>query len=217
MTTRLKLLLVEDQVEMARTILRALKGSAQCEVCTTIAEARSALESAAPYDGAILDIGLPDGSAMDLLEEVRPRRPILPVLFLTGHCEPCLVNRAFALRAQYLCKPARPEDLLAFVRTVGIVVRVEDERARTVIDAYATAIRLSPREAEVVALSAVKELGRREIAAELGVGLPTLDTHIHSILRKSERVSLQEVGRTIRELLRSAGPVGSQSNLTEKH
>lgn len=48
----------------------------------TLAQARQALEEAGPFALLILDVNLPDGSGLSLLEEVKGR---VPVILLTAN------------------------------------------------------------------------------------------------------------------------------------
>ena len=40
-----------------------------------------------PWDVLLLDISLPDGSGIDLLRQIRPHKPDLPILILSMHPE----------------------------------------------------------------------------------------------------------------------------------
>jgi len=79
------LLIVEDEVVLARhlTKLFARQGwEARC--ATGIAEAKSAW-SAAPVDVVLVDLRLPDGSGLDLLEWVAAADPTVPMIMMTAH------------------------------------------------------------------------------------------------------------------------------------
>src|SRR5207344_2513483 len=81
------------------------------EVLTRVAE-RS-------WDVVILDLSLPGGNGLDLLAEVKRRRPDLPVLILTVHSEEQYAVRALrAGAAGYLTKESAPEQLVEAVRKV---------------------------------------------------------------------------------------------------
>jgi len=168
-----------------------------------VREARKVLLSDCALGGAIFDVMLPDGSGLDLLEEIRPHRPLLPAMLLTGFCEPALVNRAFRVRAQYLVKPPSSGELLAFVRFAFAGRHADDDRVREAVGAFAMEHALTPRECEVVGL-ATQELTRKDIAPRLGISLTTLDGYIASILRKSRQSALQEIARQLRRSARSA-------------
>lgn len=79
-----KILLLEDDVTLGSGIRLALQGPAvEIQLCRTLAEARNALAQN-NYDLLILDVNLPDGSGLALLEEVR-KTGNLPVILLTAN------------------------------------------------------------------------------------------------------------------------------------
>jgi DNA-binding response OmpR family regulator len=84
-TRALKILIVEDDALVGRALRRSLTGRGHCvELATTCAEARGAT---GPFDCAVLDIDLPDGSglalARELLGTVSPT-----VVFFSGSDDP---------------------------------------------------------------------------------------------------------------------------------
>lgn len=88
-------------------------------VARTLAEARSALESGAPpIDGMLLDLHLPDGSGVELLEELRraPATRALPVLVLTAEGDEAVLRAAHRLGADVVTKPFSPTKLTDRVR-----------------------------------------------------------------------------------------------------
>lgn len=82
----------------------------------TLAEARAAFgERAAPLDGMLLDLHLPDGSGLDLLRELRSRRATraFPVIVLTAEGDERVLEEAEGLGASLLTKPFSPSKLTA--------------------------------------------------------------------------------------------------------
>jgi len=57
------------------------------------------------WTGFVLDVGLPDGSGLDLLADARTKFPATPALVLTGRTEASSINAAFDLNADYVVKP----------------------------------------------------------------------------------------------------------------
>lgn len=71
------------------------------------------------WDVLLLDINLPDRSGLDLLGEVKGRKPDLPVLILTMYAEEQFAVRAMrAGAAGYVTKESAPEELIQAVRKV---------------------------------------------------------------------------------------------------
>lgn len=77
-----QILLLEDDAALSHGIALALKASGRIVPCTTLAEARQALDTQR-FDLLLLDVNLPDGSGLDLCREVR-RTSAVPILFLTA-------------------------------------------------------------------------------------------------------------------------------------
>jgi DNA-binding NarL/FixJ family response regulator len=70
-------------------------------------------------DVLLLDLGLPDRSGLEVLAELRERRPSLPVLVLSVHPEEQFGIRILrAGAAGYLAKECAPEELIRAIRKV---------------------------------------------------------------------------------------------------
>ena len=79
-----KILLLEDDTTLGSGIRLALQSpSVQIQLCRTLAQAQNALAQN-NYDLLILDINLPDGSGLELLEQIR-QSSNLPVILLTAN------------------------------------------------------------------------------------------------------------------------------------
>jgi len=118
-----QVLLVEDDPAIARSIIFALeRGGLSVTHSLLLSDARRQL-GLRPPDVLILDIGLPDGSGLDLCREVRAAGS-LPVLILSAHGEE--IDRVLGLELgadDYVSKPFSPRELLARVR--GMLRRVQ--------------------------------------------------------------------------------------------
>ena len=87
----------------------------------TLAEARAAFDQpAAPLDGMLLDLHLPDGSGLELLRELRARPAThgFPVIVLTAEGEERVLEEAEDLGASLLTKPFSPSKLTARIATL---------------------------------------------------------------------------------------------------
>ncbi len=113
----MRILLVEDESEVARSISRELTraGFVADHVCS-IDEARRALK-ALPYALVVLDRRLPDGDGLSLAPEMRRMRPDVQVLILTA-CNKTdeIVAGLDAGADDYLTKPFDFDELLARIR-----------------------------------------------------------------------------------------------------
>lgn len=160
----MRLLIVEDNEELADLVARGLRSAGyEADVLSTMAEAAHVLGTRS-YAALILDLGLPDGDGLSLLQEIRHRDNPIPVLVLTARGG--LNDRVTGLRSgadDYLVKPFALEELIARLEAqlrrpghlLGARLRIAnlefDTRSRQVsIDDKAQA--LSARETAVLEL-----------------------------------------------------------------
>ena len=78
-----KVLHVEDDPDIARILGVMLEGVAEVDVAATLQQANACLDQNS-YTLVILDIGLPDGSGLDLLPRLSRAQPPLPVLVFSA-------------------------------------------------------------------------------------------------------------------------------------
>ena len=72
------------------------------------------------FDILLLDISLPDGSGIDLLHQIRPHKPDLPILILSMHPEEqYAVSLLRAGASGYITKEAVPQQVVPLVRASG--------------------------------------------------------------------------------------------------
>lgn len=115
----MRLLLVEDNVPLADELCSSLKR--QGYAVDWLADGRDALVQGETqsYDLAILDLGLPGMSGLDVLRQWRTNGLSLPVLILTARTS--WSERIDGLKAgadDYLGKPFHPEELLLRVQAL---------------------------------------------------------------------------------------------------
>jgi CheY-like chemotaxis protein len=110
--TNPRLLLVEDHPAGADALRRLLSRAGMDVVCaTTVREARTMLHPAP--DWIVLDLMLPDGCGLEVLEEVRAAGLPSRVAVVTATVEPTLIDAVRELRPDVLLnKPIRLEPLL---------------------------------------------------------------------------------------------------------
>jgi len=183
---------------IARSIATAMKPSLEAVVVGSLSEARTALAEHDTLAAAIVDLMLPDGSGLDFVSELRGDQPVLPILILTGHAEPVLINRAHALQAEYVCKPQFHDNLKDFLRRVVQPPADDEQRLADASRAFAAQHHLSVRETEILGL-ATSGVPRGRIADVLGVSENTIKTQIRSILDKTHQNSLSDVVWLVRK------------------
>jgi PAS domain S-box-containing protein len=78
----LQILFVEDNADTLRVMTRLLRARGhRVSAATDVASALKVLETGAPLDLVISDIGLPDGSGLEVMREVRERSQALGIAF----------------------------------------------------------------------------------------------------------------------------------------
>jgi two-component system, OmpR family, alkaline phosphatase synthesis response regulator PhoP len=112
-----RILLVEDEENLARGLVLnfELEGHA-VERAATLAAARASLVERPPAL-VVLDLMLPDGDGLDLLQEIKRRDPRQPVLVLTARASDDERIGGLSLGADdYVTKPFNLEELVLRVR-----------------------------------------------------------------------------------------------------
>jgi DNA-binding response OmpR family regulator len=156
----MKVLLVEDDRKLGQFVRNGLEEVAYTTVWVrNCVEAREAVVQGT-FDVIILDIGLPDGSGLQLLTEWRERRLSTYILILSARHE--VDDRISGLNLgadDYLAKPFSFGELLARIRSL---VRRNTTNKKTVIEHRGIRIDLLTREAALDGASV--RLTQREFA-----------------------------------------------------
>jgi two-component system response regulator TctD len=154
----MRLLILEDAEDLAEAIAHRMAASGHvCDNAATLEDARQLLRIQ-PFDLAVVDINLPDGSGLALLRELRAAKNRLPVLVLTARLG--VDDRVTALDAgadDYLVKPFDFRELEARVRAI---VRRRNGEADPIL--RAGAIRFNTLTRQVTVAGNPCELTRRE-------------------------------------------------------
>jgi two-component system OmpR family response regulator len=172
----MRLLLVEDHADLSAVIADGLRRAGfVVDIAESVLEAREAV-ALADYALAILDLGLPDGSGLDLMADWR-RATRFPVIMLTARG--ALGDRISGLEGgadDYIVKPVELPELVARCRAV---LRRPGNRESG--DLAAGAIRLDTTNREATCHGQRLQLGRREIGA------------LEALMRAKGRVVAREV------------------------
>ncbi|MFN3863911.1 MAG: response regulator [Erythrobacter sp.] len=127
----MRLLVVEDDPELGRRLSERLRAADfAVELATSRCEAESWVD-VERMGAVILDLGLPDGSGLDLLRSWRDRRVETPILILTARGS--WQDKVAGLNAgadDFVVKPVRFEELLA--RLNALFRRQQGSRATTI-------------------------------------------------------------------------------------
>jgi DNA-binding response OmpR family regulator len=114
-----RILVVDDEHDVRDVLARALERDGHVVVTAcSISEARAAIREG--IELLVLDLGLPDGSGLELCRELRHDELPLPILILTAHAQVELrVEGLDAGADDYLTKPFALSELRARVRALG--------------------------------------------------------------------------------------------------
>ncbi|WP_299259568.1 response regulator transcription factor [uncultured Kushneria sp.] len=110
----MRILLVEDDELLAESLAELLDDAGYRTDISPSSLSASALSASEEYTLVILDLGLPDGSGLNLLADWRGAKWSVPILILTARDS--WMDKVEGLRAgadDYLTKPYHEEELLA--------------------------------------------------------------------------------------------------------
>ncbi len=128
----MKILIVEDEAELANSISEYLSGENYlCEAASTFSEAINKIE-AFDYDCILLDIMLPDGNGMKILEELKKQQKQDGVIIISA--KNALDDKIEGLKLgadDYLTKPFHLSELMA--RVYSIIRRKQFSSSNVVI------------------------------------------------------------------------------------
>src|SRR5215471_13449254 len=111
-----RILVIEDEFLIATVAEDVLRdaGAGEIVVALTLQQAHDALAQPLPFDAAVIDIQLAEGSDTGLaLAEIALKR-LIPILFLTGYESDLALPEPFST-ARLLTKPCAPRALVEAV------------------------------------------------------------------------------------------------------
>lgn len=205
-----RVLVVDDEPEITEILEEYLRKEAFDPIVVHTVEAADAAIDRNPPDLILLDIGLPDGSGLDVLRKAADGRHI-PTIVLTARREE--IDRIVGLELgadDYISKPFSPREVIARVRALfrridtvlagvsasGAVYRVRDLEIDEVaheVRMNGTAIAVRPAEFRILSLlarHAGQVLSRAQMLDLLhddgSIFERTLDRHINHLRHKIE-------------------------------
>ncbi len=195
-----RVIVVEDDARLRRYAIGAFAGVNEIEVvgeAGTLAEGLP-LVGLMP-DLLLLDLGLPDGSGIDMIEAVRAGAPACRILVFTVFEDRASVLGTLKAGADgYILKDTTAEMILGHVRAMLAgetpisaraashllsMVRDEPEPERAAAAAAPDAPRLSPRERELLEYLA-RGISRKEAARIMNLSPHTVAEYVQAIYRK---------------------------------
>ncbi len=115
----MRILIIEDEIQLQRQISTQLEQHNFVVDVTANGKEGFFMASEYPYDAAIIDIGLPAMSGIDIIKQLRTMGSTLPVLILTARSR--WQDKVEGLEAgadDYLVKPFQMEELLARINAL---------------------------------------------------------------------------------------------------
>ena len=201
--------LVADDHETIRTGLKFIIGSMpDMEVCGEAADGREAVEKAGELKPniVVMDMGMSVLNGLEATRQIRKRCPEVEVLAFTGNEEEKLIHQMFEAGARgYILKTDRRENIQAaltalsqhksyFTTQIGEVLFARFLHGKGSVGAGGEPTRLTDREREIVQLLAEGK-SNKEVAADLGISMKTVETHRATVMKKLKLDSLAALVR----------------------
>ena len=209
----MRLLVVEDDPDLAGQLAEALREAGYAVDVTRDGEEAEFLGDTEPYDAVVLDLGLPNVDGMTILERWRENGHAMPVLILTARDRWSDKVAGFDAGADdYLAKPFRVEELLARLRALirrsgGLAspvieigpVSIDTRSSRVTLDG--TPVKLTGQEYRLLAYMAHnlgKVLSRTELTEHLydqdfDLDSNTIEVFIGRLRRKLGAAAIETV------------------------
>lgn len=194
-TARTRVLLVDDHPLVRAGVRRVLDAESRLEVVGEAengAAALQAIREQAP-DVLVLDLAMPDMDGLEVLPRAKKIRPELKIVVLTMHASPEYVVRAIQAGADgYILKESAVQDLLSAIDAVTagrafhspqIQMQLGELLRQAAAPAAREIDRLTDRERDVLREIAVGR-STKQIAARLGIGSRTVESHRANLMRK---------------------------------
>jgi two-component system invasion response regulator UvrY len=189
----MKLLVVDDHEIVRKGLKQIIADMPGAQSVDEASNGQEALDRVGKqdYDMVLMDISMPGRSGIDVVQELKARKPKLPVLILTMHPEEQYAMRALRAGASgYLTKESASEELITAIRKVSLGGRyvssalAEKLAFRTHIgDQEPLHAALSNREFSVFCmLASGKPI--KAISDELSLSAKTVSTYRARVLKK---------------------------------
>jgi DNA-binding NarL/FixJ family response regulator len=200
----IKLLVADDHTIVRKGIEQIIEETSDIRVADQACNGQEVLEKVSKndYDLVLLDIFMPGRDGLEILKELKSRKPKLGVLMLSMYPEEQYAVRALKSGASgYLTKESAPDELIAAIRKVSsghkYVSMSLAEKLAFELEApgdHPLHEKLSDREYRIMCMLAS---GKRqtEIADELSLSIKTINTYRARLLKKMNMATNAEITR----------------------
>lgn len=198
---------ISDAMEMLKEAVTMAFPHVECMSAAAIGEAHSLLDRFSP-DLALIDLELPDGSGIEIIERLCRTCPQCYVIVITMFEDDLHLFPALQAGAQgYLLKDQPQEVLVRQLRNIAndepplspVIARRLLKHFQVAPEISPVDYHLTPRESEILALLA-RATRISEIADKLGISHHTVGDHIKNIYRKLNISSRAQAVLRAREL-----------------
>jgi DNA-binding NarL/FixJ family response regulator len=195
---RIRIILVDDHPVVRQGLRKILSTFEQIAVEGEAGSGREAIELARDLrpDVVVMDISMPQMSGIEATSILRRDLPEIKVLALSMHEDPSYVKQALRAGARgYMLKDSPPKDLVDAIANVNAgTVPMSPQAATNLSTPAEDRKQLTPREVQVLCLIA-RGLTNKEIGAELGLGVRTIETHRENLIHKTGLPTVPELTR----------------------
>jgi len=200
-----RILVADDHALMRRGVREVLEDQEDWHVCAEAGTGREAVELTVRQkpDVVVLDLSMPELNGLEAARQILQILPQTEVLILTMHEAEELVREVLASGARAcVLKSDLEQHLVAAVRALlGHSVYFSSNASKSFKEVLQSKSgdkpadppdKLTERETEIVQLLAQAK-SNKEIAADLGISVKTVETHRATIMRKLELNSIVDV------------------------
>lgn len=188
------MMIVDDHKLIREMLVQLLSGNSRIEIIGESGEFDDAIEMIRKKkpDIVLLDISLPKKSGFDAVPVIREVSPDTRIIIVSMHDQPAYAKKMLKLGAKgYITKSSSHKEMLNAVEEVlegriYICAAIKDTVFDQVVNEESgdnAGKELSYREIGVMKLLKIG-LSSKEIAAELGIAVKTVEVHRYHILKK---------------------------------
>lgn len=201
-TDRPRIVLADDHRLVAEGLQRLLED--ECILLACVSSGNELLEAVRQLrpDLVVTDLSMPDRNGLSVMRELRAEGVEVPFVFLTMHAEPPLAEQALRAGASaYVLKSSAGEELVRAIRAVrsGRTYITPTLGARVIAATAGPGHQsLTDKQLQVLGLISAG-LRSKQIAAELGISVRTVESHRYAIMQALDVHSTIELIRKAEE------------------